>query len=600
MEEHFEHTNPLIIHNELPDLDGREVCCTACRYPLLSGPFYSCGDPDCYLHKVCAEVPLELKHPLHSDHTLTLVAGRTCFLHKVCAEVPLELKHPLHSDHTLTLLAGGRCYCRCMACDTMLYGKRMYECRPCGLTLGLDCASMALRIQHECHPHPLIPLLEPALFHCYACGNEHRGVSYKCSSCSFLVHESCASMPSTLKHSHHPHPLTLTRAYVHGYSKFDHSCDICRQKLRKYWFYHCIGCRYYAHFSCAISKKEISVDEEEDVLDLNVIHVPVPYESVNLINDFVKSRKLEEIKIATNLNHFGHPHAIAFFDEQINNEFFSGSKDKRCEACVGPISVPFYGCTQCNNYFLHKCCAELPTQIQHPLHVEHSLDLVPKVSEDFGIFWCECCHKECNGFSFNCAKCYFYLDVKCAILSGPIKHKGHKHRVTLTELTNLTCCSTCSLLLKGLAFKCDICDFIMRKDCAMLPPSLKHRYDKHPFILTYYPLQDHPDDYYCEICESEVNPKTWFYHCVECDQSIHVRCARKYQKYSNIKFGASFNVKGHQHPLNFVQFTNEYGSRCNACDKRLHRYFSISPGFECGSCEFKLHLECASDEDFIS
>ncbi|XP_057468158.1 uncharacterized protein LOC130757423 [Actinidia eriantha] len=339
-------------------------------------------------------------------------------------------------------------------------------------------------------------------------------------------------------------------------------------------------------------------DEDEDVLDPNVIHLPLPNESINLINDYVKSMKLEEIKLATNLNHFGHPHTLAFFDEQINNELFSGSKGNHCEACVLPISAPFYGCTQCNNYFLHKCCAELPTQIQHPFHRGHTLDLVPKASELFGIFGCKCCNKLCNGFSFNCAECKdFYLDVRCATLSGPIKHEGHKHRLTLENLPyELADCSACSDELDpDLAFKCDICDFIMHSNCAMLPPTLKHRYDKHPFVLTYYPLQDHPAEYYCEICENEVNPKNWFYHCVECDQSIHCDCVQSYRAYSNIKFGASFKVKGHQHPLNFVQFRNDYGSSCNYCGRRLQKYFSFSPGFECGSCEFKLHLQCARD-----
>ncbi|XP_057468160.1 uncharacterized protein LOC130757426, partial [Actinidia eriantha] len=342
-------------------------------------------------------------------------------------------------------------------------------------------------------------------------------------------------------------------------------------------------------------------DEDENVLDPNpnVILLPVPNESINLINQFVKSTKREEIKIATNLDHFGHPHTLTFFDEQINNELFLGSKGNLCEVCVQPISALFYGCTQCNNYFLHKCCAELPTQIQHTsLHIGHTLDLVPKASEHFGIFLCKCCNKLCNGFSFHCAKCKdFYLDVKCATLLELIKHKAHRHHLTPTKLTNVTECSACSLEFKGLAFKCVICNFVMHSDCAMLPPSLKHRYDKHPFILTYYPIPDHPAEYYCKICEDEVNPKKWFYHCAECDQSIHLRCVQSYQQYSNIKFGASFKVEGHQHPLNFVQFSNEHGSRCNACGnacgKRLHKYVSFSLGFECGSCEFKLHFECA-------
>ena len=133
----------------------------------------------------------------------------------------------------------------------------------------------------------------------------------------------------------------------------------------------------------------------------------------------------------------------------------------------------------------------------------------------------------------------------------------------------------------------------MHAKCVMLPTSLKHRYDKHPFILTYSPIKGHTHEYYCEICEEEIDLRKWFYNCVECDQSIHPSCICNQDHYSNVKFGAFFKVEGHQHPLTFIQFSNEYGSLCNHCGKRLHEYLSLHPGFECRSCEFKLHLECA-------
>ncbi|GJV69697.1 zinc finger, PHD-type containing protein [Tanacetum coccineum] len=73
--------------------------------------------------------------------------------------------------------------------------------------------------------------------------------------------------------------------------------------------------------------------------------------------------------------------------------------------------------------------------------------------------------------------------------------------------------------------------------------------DKHPMKLTYGPVENHKSEYICEVCEEELNPNIWFYHCHVCAYSLHTRCAplivnfeaaipsyRSLYEYLNIKF----------------------------------------------------------------
>ncbi|CAL5395361.1 unnamed protein product [Camellia sinensis] len=54
-----------------------------------------------------------------------------------------------------------------------------------------------------------------------------------------------------------------------------------------------------------------------------------------------------------------------------------------------------------------------------------------------------------------------------------------------------------------------------------MPRTVSHRFDKHPLSLLYFGYQD---EYYCEICEGEVNPFCWFYHCDDGNWSLHKEC----------------------------------------------------------------------------
>ncbi|KAM7505379.1 hypothetical protein LguiB_004283 [Lonicera macranthoides] len=183
-------------------------------------------------------------------------------------------------------------------------------------------------------------------------------------------------------------------------------------------------------------------------------------------------------------------------------------------------------------------------EIQHPYHPEHPLILLPKSPNFFNLFECKGCHLYSNGFSYNCSICNFNLDVQCGSLLATIKHDRDPIHI-LSLKGNIS--KRCKACYKGwskpiLAYACNHCDFVIDSCCALLSKEVMHRYDEHPFILTYFPVKDHSVDYYCQLCEKELNPKWWFYHCAHCDRSIHIKCLRPFYRRANIKYGRTLNI----------------------------------------------------------
>nr|GFB25291.1 C1-like protein [Tanacetum cinerariifolium] len=94
--------------------------------------------------------------------------------------------------------------------------------------------------------------------------------------------------------------------------------------------------------------------------------------------------------------------------------------------------------------------------------------------------------------------------------------------------------------------------------CAMRSPqSLAHRYCKgHEIPLTYPPVEDHPEDFYCDICEEEMNPNLPLYHCQKCKyrNSFHLDCISRNDYYANVWSEGTETVSYHKHPpLTFVR-----------------------------------------------
>ncbi|KAF5804271.1 putative chromatin regulator PHD family [Helianthus annuus] len=112
-------------------------------------------------------------------------------------------------------------------------------------------------IHHPGHPHPLTSVtLDPTLSKCYACGKEHKGVFYRCSTCFyFSIHIDCATLPFKLSFKHHVHMLTLS--YYFTVIPYLSKCRICVTSIsEREWLYKCSKYRYYLHLDCAVSRGE--------------------------------------------------------------------------------------------------------------------------------------------------------------------------------------------------------------------------------------------------------------------------------------------------------------------------------------------------------
>jgi hypothetical protein len=97
----------------------------------------------------------------------------------------------------------------------------------------------------------------------------------------------------------------------------------------------------------------------------------------------------------------------------------------------------------------------------------------------------------------------------------------------------------------------------------------------------------------------------WFYHCEECDKSMHAFCHPTYDWRSRMKFGGILTFKNHPHPLNLVPVIpintqcNDYvrviteENICSICGNVYDAEGNYYPmGFKCFECKYNSHYEC--------
>ncbi|KAM7522875.1 hypothetical protein LguiA_012777 [Lonicera macranthoides] len=492
--EHFSHEHPLKLIDEAQRNKGdEEILCEGCR-ESISGSAYTCGECEYILHKKCAELPKEIDHPMHIEHPLTL------------------LSYPPYSSSA----------CMCNVCKIDDWKWFTYHCSICKFDVHIHCASKKSEIEHVGHHHPLTFVERSSLFFCDACGTEQRDVSYRCTTCPFWIHKTCASTV-------------------------------------------------------------------EEYLDSDLMNFPLPDKSVDAISRYVRLNSPEAVNdVAREIFHYSHEHLLILLDvqsddaEMINTEL--------CNGCSRPKSVPFYTCRQCN-FFLHKCCAELPGEIQHPLHPQHPLSQYRE-----GYFFCyakcDLCKKFTSGFFFGCSTCNFTLDVHCACLPKAIKHDAHDHPLKLEAQISDNTCSGCDDYT-GTIYGCATCsEFNLAICCVNLSRTFKHEWDHHLLTLSYPPFSYHPDEFICEICEEDIHPNYWLYHCRQCDQSFHTKCIKPFDWYENVKFGGTLQVENHPHPLVYVRKSkSKFPSICSQCGQSRDGW----PVLECARCNFQLCPDCCYD-----
>ncbi|KAL8242848.1 hypothetical protein R6Q59_013150 [Mikania micrantha] len=360
---------------------------------------------------------------------------------------------------------------------------------------------------------------------------------YKYDQCEYSLHKLCKELPKTLEHaSHNQHTLALLQVKPNHYCdvckkadqlvKFYPKCRICNKAFlygKNCWIYKCDKCRYYVHLDCAYLRDVFQTSKKSED-DPSSLHLPLSDHTYNMIKDIVFKETNERI---ITLN--SHEHPLLLVDKPPTSSDYN-----ECNACLIPIkNTTFYKCCAYGcNFVLHDWCTRLPVELKDSKgHPQHTLLLLPKVDHEFTCHVCN--NKFGKGFAYSCVECGYDIDLICAFIGRKITHKAHPYhrlsrRVRRSRRENCHICLS-SYFSSGndLWMSCKRCNFNLHLGwCALLlPETIRHKYDKHPMTLCYTPAKNHEGDYFCEVCEELINPNASFYHCHECDQSLHTECA---------------------------------------------------------------------------
>ncbi|KAJ7968281.1 Cysteine/Histidine-rich C1 domain family protein [Quillaja saponaria] len=415
--QYFRHQHQLQLITEIKN----GVACFVCHEPCLQGqPIYGCIPCDCFAHKSCAQLPIQIQHPFHpSHHSLTLTTNHFEFRCDHCntqfstfrfyceetefrlclkcfplkpyrsgaEELLPEIKHPFSPESPL-LLQGNKDFW-CDSCHKFFSTDWCYWSQEC--QMDIHCALMPPIIETEdqgndhvirhCgHQHPLIFMEmkndeDFQQVHCFVCrhGFLQGQSTYGCKRCECYAHKSCAELPSEMQHVFHTrHPLVLRSGQ---YQKF--RCNFC-VSLSSSFRYLCKECDFSLCLKCLYVKPTIH------------------YKS--------------------------HPHAL-FFMERIFKETLNCNEcDKSIKAFVHedddyfPTQNCAYRCKECD-FNLHLLCGPLPRHIEHGDYGHPLTYMDSVVEDDTCIYHCKLCQekRDSRGQVYWCADCKYIADVNCVI-----------------------------------------------------------------------------------------------------------------------------------------------------------------------------------------
>ncbi|GLT41189.1 hypothetical protein SLA2020_152720 [Shorea laevis] len=333
------------------------------------------------------------------------------------------------------------------------------------------------------------------------------------------------------------------------------------------------------------------------------------------------------------INHFSHYHRLVLLDQETDT---AQSPKYYCFGCEEAVEGPTYSCGKCR-FFLHKKCAELPGEINHPLHHQHPLVLSTSPYGHAIRVICNLCRRKTRktkGFVYHGSSCKFDLDLRCAthpqLVAGDfqkLQHFSHDHPLIFVQHIDFgkinSICSGCKRPMSSPFYCCPNCRFYLHKKCAELSPEITHHtHQKHPLLLlAKAPLHDdmYYDGfvYYCSICEFGIPIRYTFVHehqlevveetstdesakascsrckepvldsssssCSKCRFFIHEKCVELPLEVSH-----PFHL---QHPLILY---NDIWRKCNVCLEGNE--FS----YQCTSCKFNLDIRCAMHPQFVA
>ncbi|KAK5770083.1 uncharacterized protein LOC108462355 [Gossypium arboreum] len=536
---YYGHQHPLLMLNE--EQFG-VVDCSRCG-EKVSAPCFSCVE--CcgfYLHKTCAEAPLELNHPFHCHHPLVLSQNPPCASYERCvcdfcdetcekfiyhcscglnfhikcalftfniAERNLkELEHVALEDPSFSSKNDGGNLRKCFGCWEPL-AIYTYFSLDCGFNLHKKCAELPLKMDRLCHrKHPLVLQFNCERRACKVCQlTQRRGFVYGCSPCELAIHIDCASPLPVIEHKSHQHPFTLF------WRQIPFICDACGTDGH-HVAYICGTCSIMIHKKC--------------------------------------------ISLPRIIQHAFHVHRV-FHTYFIRKEYFESLNCLWCHEVVD-TELGSYFCADCNVIFHVNCALK-------------EKDLYCIVSQE---------NEDDKSLDIPVNSITKVLETNDDGEATVIEHCKHKHYLMLSD--NIRehgdkCCDGCFLFISPKFYHCSRCDFFLHKSCAELPKM--KLFSKHnicgeteffsgskPFILTSDCM------FSCELCEYLSNG--FSYKCNECGSQICLRCL-------DLFLQDAVKIPGHKHPLLFYY---DYEEQCCACGRDIIRAFC------CKDCNFHICNLC--------
>jgi hypothetical protein len=290
---------------------------------------------------------------------------------------------------------------------------------------------------------------------------------------------------------------------------------------------------------------------------------------------------------------------------------------------------PNYICKECSWFILHKSCAELPRELEHPLHPKHTLLLIYReLWKQRGIKCDGCNEEDKRGSIYYCSHCNFSLEYKCASLPLTIQAEiHHAHPLTLMRRSLTFTCDACGEEGKSMFYLCAICPFFVHRECTSYPMLVKHIRHRHPLHLTNslkQPQLNQSDHRVCLLCVKKVNTNYMVYYCSTCDFITHLHCAtninmkgRQWERIEStstkcedkgldesidsllyvvnksklgedkVEIAVEIKHFSHEHDLKLIDEQLENDEKCDRCMWPIY-----PPFYTCTPCRFFLHKSC--------
>ncbi|XP_039040682.1 uncharacterized protein LOC120179016 [Hibiscus syriacus] len=584
---HMNHHHPLRFDEDTSPSHYSGFCHGCSK--LVQGPSYSCGECRFYLHKKCAEAPLEICHPAHRDHPLLLLLPGSeqrkrrvnCRIYRFevkgfvyhcsscefyldvnCALLPrdttgkiIKTLHAAHEHPLFSINLFG--YFNCEGCrDTIKEHDASFTCFDCGKFFHKKCLELPTAISHPCHrKHQLTLYSDVSALECLMCRCSHGGFFYRCVPCEVTFHVGCAWPPSIIVDKyHHDHPFTLL---LRPNNTFE--CNACGNR-GNHVSYICSTCNIQVHKDC----------------------VSLP----------------RCIKLTL------HPHPISHCFFLCIDHHDSRTWD--CRICYGKVNIEHgsYYCPQPGcDFVIHVKCSIKKQKLYWVLEVgspdEYDEFMDPTLLSDESMS--------------SIVRVIKKIKVGDDEIAGEIEHVSHEHNLIFSdEFKGNKYCNGCVLPIAHflfhddeyegkcsccdkdassvIAYRCKDCTFALHWRCATLPQTAWHKCDKHSLTLAYRDRDDYPLRRYCDICEEERDPRQWFYCCETCDNTMHIECVLG--KYSFIRAGSRYAYEGHPHTLTFVKKIYYY-AECNDCGEPCQ---DLALECEEHGCKYIVHWDCIAPQ----